>query len=77
VPGTSVPAAFTNTSTLPNASTVRLQFFEALYAQNMRRLTIAQAEHHKKRLDRAHGRHLSAIRALAQMRKLLKGASIT
>jgi hypothetical protein len=54
-----------------------VQLFEALYAQNMRKLTIAQAEHHQKRLDRAHRRHLSAIRELAQIRKLLKGTAIT
>ena len=56
---------------------LEVQLFEALYAKNMRKLTLAQAEHHQKRLDRAHRRHLSAIRALAQIRKLLKGASIT
>jgi hypothetical protein len=56
---------------------LEVQLFEALYAENMRKLTIPQSEHHQKRLDRAHGRHLSAIRALAQIRKLLKGASIT
>jgi hypothetical protein len=56
---------------------LEVQLFEALYAKNMRNLTIAQAEHHQKRLDRAHRRHLSAIRELAQMRKLLKGTAIT
>ena len=56
---------------------LEVQFFEALYAKNMRKLTLPQAEHHQKRLDRAHGRHLSAIGALAQMRKLLKGTAIT
>jgi hypothetical protein len=56
---------------------LEVQFFEALYAQNMRTLTIPQAEHHQKRLDRAHRRHLSVIGALAQMRKLLKGTAIT
>jgi hypothetical protein len=56
---------------------LEVQFFEALYAQNIRKLTIPQAEHHQKRLDRAHRRHLSAIRALAQVRKLLKGGAIT
>jgi hypothetical protein len=56
---------------------LEVQLFQALYAQNMRRLTMPQAEHHQKRLDRAHGRHLSAIRALAQVRKLLKGGAIT
>jgi hypothetical protein len=56
---------------------LEVQLFEALYAQSMSKLTIAQAEHHQKRLDRAHRRHLSAIRALAQIRKLLKGGAIT
>ena len=56
---------------------LEVQLFEALYAQNMRKLTIPQAEYHQKRLDRAHRRHLSAIGALAQMRKLLKGTAIT
>jgi hypothetical protein len=56
---------------------LEVQYFEALYAQNMRNLNIPQAEHHQKRLDRAHRRHLSAIRALAQIRKLLKGTGIT
>ena len=50
----------------------QLQYFEGLYAQNMRNLTIPQAEFHQKRIDRAHRRHLSAIRTLAQVRKLLK-----
>jgi hypothetical protein len=56
---------------------LEVQFFEALYVRNMRNLTITQAEHHQRRLDRAHRRHLSAIRALAQIRKLLKGTTIT
>ena len=56
---------------------LEVQLFEALYAKNMRKSTIPQAEHHQKRLDRAHRRHLSAIRELAQMRKLLKGTAIT
>jgi hypothetical protein len=56
---------------------LEVQLFEALYAQNMSHLTIPQAEHYQKRLDRAHRRHLSAIRALAQIRKLLKGTAMT
>jgi hypothetical protein len=56
---------------------LEVQFFEALYAKNVRKLTIPQAEHYQKRLDRAHRRHLSAIRALAQIRKLLKGTAMT
>jgi hypothetical protein len=55
---------------------LEVQLFEALYVRNMRNLSLPQAEHHQKRLDRAHRRHLSAIRALAQIRKLLKGTTI-
>ena len=40
-------------------------------------MTIAQGGYHQKRLDQTYRRHLSAIRALAQMRKLLKGGVIT
>ena len=49
-----------------------LQYFEALYAQHRDELTMAQDYHHQKCLDRAHRRHLSAIRTLAQVRKLLR-----
>jgi hypothetical protein len=56
---------------------LEVQPFEAIYAQNIRNLTIPQAEHHQKRLSRAYRRHLSAVRALAQIRKLLKGTAIT
>ena len=31
---------------------------------------MAQGEHHQKRMDRAHNRHLSAVRALAQVRRM-------
>jgi hypothetical protein len=40
-------------------------------------MTIAQGGYHQKRLDQTYRRHLSAIRALAQIRKLLKGGPIT
>jgi hypothetical protein len=33
-------------------------------------MTIAQAGYHQKRLDRTYRRHLSAIRTLAQIRKM-------
>jgi hypothetical protein len=33
-------------------------------------MTMAQGEHHQRRIDRAHNRHLSAVRALAQVRKM-------
>lgn len=56
------------------ATWFQVQYFESLYAQNIRNLTIPQSEYHQKRLDRAHKRHLSAVRTLAQVRKLLKPA---
>ncbi|MGH3148866.1 MAG: hypothetical protein ACRDTR_24055 [Rubrobacter sp.] len=52
------------------ATWFQLQYFEALYAQHIRDLTIAQAEHQQKRIDRAHKRHLSAVKTLAQVRKM-------
>jgi len=33
-------------------------------------LTIAQSEFHQKRIDRAHRRHLTAAKTLAQIRKM-------
>jgi hypothetical protein len=61
------------------ATWLQIQLFEALYASGMskRSMTIAQGSYHQKRLDQSYRRHLSAIRALAQMRKLLKGTAIT
>jgi hypothetical protein len=56
---------------------LEVQLFEVLYVRNMRKLSIRQADYYQKRLDRAHRRHLSAIRALAQIRKLLNGTTIT
>jgi hypothetical protein len=43
---------------------------EALYAQNVGQLTLAQGTYFQDRLDRAHRRYLSAIRALAQLRRV-------
>jgi hypothetical protein len=61
------------------ATWLQIQLFEGLYASGMskRSMTIAQDSYHQKRLDQSYRRHLSAIRALAQMRKLLKGGAIT
>ena len=61
------------------ATWLQIQLFEGLYTSGMSKssMTIAQGSFHQKRLDQTYRRHLSAIRALAQMRKLLKGASIT
>jgi hypothetical protein len=53
-----------------------LHYFEARYAAIMGDLTMVQSEHHQKRIDRAHRRHLSAIRTLAQIRKLAPALQI-
>ena len=52
------------------ASGLQLQHAEAMYAQNLKHLAMAQSEYHQRRLDRLHKRYLSAIRTLAQIRKL-------
>jgi len=52
------------------ATWLEVQLFEALYAVGMKSGTFKQDDHCQKRLDRAHRRHLSAIRTLAQIRKL-------
>jgi hypothetical protein len=60
------------------ATWLQIQLFEGLYARGMfKSTTIAQGSYHQKRLDQTYRRHLSAIRALAQIRKLLKGTAIT
>ncbi len=56
------------------ATWLQVQSYETHYSQNARKMTMAQSEHHQKRIDRAHNRHLSAVRALAQVRKL--GAAV-
>jgi hypothetical protein len=52
------------------ATWLQVQCYETLYAQNATKMTMAWGEHHQKRIDRAHNRHLSAVRALAQVRKI-------
>jgi hypothetical protein len=52
------------------ATWLEVQLFEVLYAAGMKGGTLKQDDHRQKRLDRAHRRHLSAIRTLAQIRKL-------
>jgi hypothetical protein len=52
------------------ATWLQVQLFEGLYAFGMKGGTLTQDEHRQKRLDRAHRRHLSAVRTLAQIRKL-------
>jgi hypothetical protein len=52
------------------ATWLQVQLFEAFYASGLGKHTLAQGSYYQKRLDRAHGRHLSAIRTLAQIRKM-------
>lgn len=52
------------------ATWLQVQLFEALYALEMKNATIRQGDYRQRRLDRAHRRHLSAIRTLAQVRKM-------
>jgi len=49
---------------------LQLQYFDVLYARSMKNSSAAQSEHHQKLIDRAHKRYLSAIKALAQIRKM-------
>jgi hypothetical protein len=51
---------------------LQLQYADLLYVQNLPKLSLAEDEHYQKRLDRLQKRYLSAIRSLAQVRKLLK-----
>ena len=53
------------------ATWLQIQLFEGLYARGMfKGGTISQGNYEQKRLDQAYRRHLSAIRTLAQIRKL-------
>jgi hypothetical protein len=52
------------------ATWLQVQLFEGLYASGLGKHALAQGNYYQKRLDRAHGRHLSAIRTLAQVRKM-------
>jgi hypothetical protein len=50
---------------------LQIQLFEGLYASSMfKSMTLAQGNYYQKRLDWTYRRHLSAIRTLAQIRKL-------
>src|SRR5215218_1497649 len=53
------------------ATWLQIQLFDGLYAAGMYQSTsVKQGSYQQKRLDRAHRNHLSAIRTLAQIRKL-------
>jgi hypothetical protein len=52
------------------ATWLQVQFFDSLYAFGMKNEVMSQGDYRQKRLDRAHRRHLSAVRTLAQVRKM-------
>ena len=52
------------------ATWLQVQVFESHYASGLGKHTLAQGTYYQKRLDRAHRNHLSAIRTLAQIRKI-------
>lgn len=49
---------------------LELQYFQAIYTQNLHNLSITQSDYHQRRIDKAHRRYLSSIKALAQIRKM-------
>jgi hypothetical protein len=51
---------------------LQLHYAELIYNENVPKFTISVDDYHQKRLDRLHRRYLSAMRSLAQVRKLLK-----
>jgi hypothetical protein len=52
------------------ATWLEVQLFSGLYAMGMKNETRSQGDYRQKRLDRAHRRHLSAVKAMAQIRKM-------
>jgi hypothetical protein len=52
------------------ATWLQVQLFDAYYAYGTKGGTITQDEFRQKRLDRAHRRYLSAVKTLAQIRKM-------
>ncbi len=53
------------------ATWLQVQLFEGFYASSMyKNMALALADYHQRRIDKAHRRHLSAVKALAQIRKI-------
>ena len=52
------------------ATWLEVQLFSGLYTMGMKSETMSQGDYRQKRLDRAHRRHLSAVKGLAQIRKM-------
>src|SRR5918994_82291 len=55
---------------------LQLQHADAIYAENLGDMSMAQSEYHQRRLDRLHRRYLSSIKALAQIRKMRPAGQI-
>ena len=49
----------------------QVHYIDTIYAQNMNTISPKQADYYQQHQDRAHRRYLSAIRTLAQVRRLL------
>ncbi len=49
---------------------LELQYFQAIYTQNLGNFSIIQGDYHQRRIDKAHRRYQSSIKALAQIRKM-------
>jgi hypothetical protein len=58
------------------ATWLEVQLFSGLYAMGMKNETRSQGDYRQKRLDRAHRRHLSAVKAMAQIRKMGQAVQI-
>jgi hypothetical protein len=52
------------------ATWLQVQLFESLYAFEMKNEVMSQGDYRQKQFDRAHRRHLPAIRTLAQICKM-------
>lgn len=55
---------------------LQIQLFEGIYGSSVLKMTTAQDNHFQKKLDQTYRRHLSAIRTLAQIRKLAPAIQI-
>ena len=51
---------------------LQLHYAELLYECNLPKIVLTEDDYYQRRLDRLHRRYLSAMRSLAQVRKLLK-----
>ena len=49
---------------------LELQYFQTIYAQHSGDLSIRQSDYHQRRIDKAHRRYLTSIKALAQIRRM-------